>query len=105
MKFHLQSPGLPGLLLASHLLAGTAAAQSTFLELRETATPYNYGSVRGVPISSVANSPAGSDGRAPTPGYQQALGETTQPATISHHSHCTIQGALNSSHPSEPPIS
>ncbi|MBI5800360.1 MAG: hypothetical protein HZA92_06480 [Verrucomicrobia bacterium] len=76
----MQSLGLPGLLLASHLLAGTAGAQSTFLEMRETATLYNYGSVRGVPISSVANSPAGSDGRAPTQGYQQSIGETTQAA-------------------------
>ena len=80
MKFRMQSLGLPGLLLASHLLAGTAGAQTAFLEMRETATLYNYGAVRGVPISSQVNVPPGSDGRAPTPGYQQSIGETTQAA-------------------------
>ena len=77
MKFQIPIWRIPALVLVGHLLAGTAGAQSTFLEMRETATRYNYGSVRGVPISSVANTPAGSDGRAPTQGYQQSIGETT----------------------------
>lgn len=94
MKFHLQSLGLPSLALVGHLLAGTAVAQSTFLELREIATTYNYGAVRGVPISSTTNVPPGSDGRAPTPSYQQALGETTVPATTNQFSSFVGFGAV-----------
>ena len=57
MKIQIPIWRIPALVLVGHLLTGTAGVQSTFLELRETATPYNYGSVRGVPISSAANVP------------------------------------------------
>ena len=40
------------------------------VELRQDLTPYNLTSFRGLPISSVAGSPPGSDGRVPAQGVQ-----------------------------------
>ena len=58
-----------------------ARAQTLPWELRQNLTPYNLHSQRGVPISSVTNTPPGSDGRAPTAAQQQAEGLTINPPT------------------------
>ena len=47
------------------LLRGTALAQALPLEFSEVRSTPNYQSVRGVPISRVAGTPPGSDGRVP----------------------------------------
>lgn len=47
------------------LLGGTALAQALPLEFMEFRSTPNYQSVRGVPISRVAGTPPGSDGRVP----------------------------------------
>ncbi len=36
------------------------------LEFRQSEIPYNFQATRGVPISTVSNTPPGSDGRMPT---------------------------------------
>ena len=50
------------------LLAGFGVSAVTLVpvEFRQTSTPYNLQSQRGVPISSVTNLAVGSDGRLPT---------------------------------------
>ena len=53
------------LFLALGACSGAMAATLVPLEFRQTDTLYNLQSQRGVPISSVSNSPAGSDGRMP----------------------------------------
>ena len=45
---------------------GVNAATLVPLDFTQSATTYNLQSQRGVPLSSVSNSPAGSDGRAPS---------------------------------------
>ena len=54
-----------GLVLALCTCSSVMAITSVPLEFSPTATTYNFQSQRGVPISSVSNSPAGSDGRLP----------------------------------------
>ena len=53
------------LLAMGWLLGGTALAQALPLEFGEARNTPNYQSVRGVPISRVAGTPPGSDGRVP----------------------------------------
>lgn len=53
------------LLAMGWLLGGTALAQALPLEFGEAQSTPNYQSVRGVPISRVAGTPPGSDGRVP----------------------------------------
>lgn len=58
-------PSGPILVLAMLAYSNIMAATSLPFEFKQTETLYNFQSVRGVPISSVSNSPAGSDGRLP----------------------------------------
>ncbi len=55
-------PLLAGCLLCQGVRASTVLP----LQLEQNYTTYNLQSGRGVPLSSVANTPPGSDGRAPT---------------------------------------
>jgi subtilisin-like proprotein convertase family protein len=59
---------LSALLLGLASLAGARAraAELVPFEYRQPGLTYNFQSLRGVPISAVSNSPAGSDGRMPT---------------------------------------
>ena len=68
-------------LLGCLLMVLGARGQTLPWELRQNLTPYNLHSQRGVPISSVTNTPPGSDGRAPTAAQQQAEGLTINPPT------------------------
>ncbi|MHB9006230.1 MAG: hypothetical protein ACYDC1_04810 [Limisphaerales bacterium] len=72
---------VPAIALGCLLLSLEAGGQTLPWELRQNQTPYNLHSERGVPISSVTNSPAGSDGRAPTATQQQAESLTINPPT------------------------
>ena len=63
MRTSLKSYALSALFWATAGVVG--AATSTPLELRQLDTFYNLRSQQGMPISSVSNSPAGSDGRVP----------------------------------------
>ena len=70
------------LLLLGGLLAGPGAGAAVLpLELRQEHTPYNLQSDRGVPLSSEAGNPPGSDGRAPSVEDQENDGLTTTPPT------------------------
>src|SRR5436853_3782935 len=60
--------GRTGLVLLASVavwLETARGATSIPLEFRQPLTPYNLQSVRGVPISGVAQNPPGSDGRQP----------------------------------------
>src|SRR4051812_23383925 len=63
-------------LLAAACLAG-ATLYGT--EIDQNRTPYNLQSARGVPISRVAGTPPGSDGRAPDPATEVAPHNTPTP--------------------------
>lgn len=60
----------------------TAQAQTLPLEIRQSETPYNLQSVAGVPISTTAGDPPGSDGNGPTVSQQTDAGLTTTPANL-----------------------
>ena len=59
----------PGIALGLVLFVGLSARGETLvpLDFVQSVTPYNFQALRGVPLSSVSNSPVGSDGRAPAP--------------------------------------
>lgn len=62
MRLHLLAA-----LLGAGLLAGAPARAQVAAELRQDATPYNFQSIAGVPLSSTTNNPTGSNGKAPGP--------------------------------------
>ncbi len=68
-----------GLLLVATPLVTFQAGAAVVPELNQDATPYNFGSQRGVPISTVLNVPPGSSGLGPTLSQQLEIGETTDP--------------------------
>ncbi|MCX6885484.1 MAG: hypothetical protein NTX27_10620, partial [Verrucomicrobia bacterium] len=101
-----KSPGL-GLLVSSGLaravtlgmigvtlLVGVAASAETLIpvEFRQTSTPYNLQSQRGVPISTIADAPAGSDGRMPT-GVNES-GTYNPPASAQFQSFINFGGVV-----------
>lgn len=72
----------------------SARAQVPPLEIQQALTPYNHQSYRGVPISSTAGDPAGSDGRAPTVEQQAGWGLTTTVPTVGQFRSWVGFGAL-----------
>jgi hypothetical protein len=72
-----------GLRLACLILLGAWAAPdvSAQVEFRQEEIRYNLRKTNGLPISTVTNVPAGSDGRGPTLAQQQSAGLTEVPAT------------------------
>ncbi len=70
---------LAGLIIGLLAWAGALRAQSLPLALDQLSVQWNYQSTRGVPISSVSNSPAGSDGRQPL--TNSSLGSLLVPTT------------------------
>ncbi len=81
-------------MLGLRLLVSTSAAQTVFVEMHQESALYNYTSLRGVPISTILGTPAGSDGRGPTQSQQLAIGETTAPATASQFSTLITYGGV-----------
>jgi len=71
-----------------------AAAQTFPVEIQQQRTPYNRQSVRGAPLSTTANTPAGSDGRAPTVNQQADAGLPTSPPTAMQVQGFVSYGAL-----------
>ncbi len=79
-----------------------ALAQTPPLEIRQTGQlvnrdfklGINWGSYSGVPLSSLSNNPAGSDGRAPTLAQQIASGLTTAPPTTNQFKSFLSFGAV-----------
>lgn len=69
-------------------------AQQLPLEIQQDLTRHNLASTNGLPISSTAGTPPGSDGRAPTIAQQQDAGLTTTPATPGQFQSAVSVGAL-----------
>jgi hypothetical protein len=82
--------------LALLLVAGAApdaGAQVLPLEIRQDDIHYNLRKTNGLPISTVANVPPGSDGRGPTLAQQQAAGLTEVAATANQFRGFVVFGA------------
>lgn len=76
------------------LLSLEVPAQNLPLEIHQDLTTYNLQSPRGVPLSSTANNPAGSDGRGSTDARQRDAGLTTTVANPGQFQTLVSFGAL-----------
>lgn len=66
---------LGGILIGWRLLCGHALAADQSAAIRQAQTWNNLSSLRGLPLSSVANNPPGSDGRVPAIGITATAGQ------------------------------
>lgn len=93
-SIHHRKNRLGALLGIGLLTLGQALGQTLPLEIHQNKTKYNYQSASGVPLSTTANDPAGSDGRAPTGTEQQGANLTINPPTANQFGALLSWGAV-----------